>query len=265
MMSENRHLTPQSYWNEVHDQKEEKRLYPRPGLYLMDCELERIFSRYLSPLAGKTIIEVGCGSSLWLAYFAKKFHMQVTGIDYSAQGIENARRILTHHGIQGELIQADLFQQSASGQTQSCALFSLGLIEHFSDTRVIIAALARFLKPDGLIISWLPNIKGRILRWSCRLNPGLDDGYKSLDLDELMQYHRQCGLQVVETRYTQFMDLTWINLSRFSRRKQKWISRLFRLISLPMVWIGRASGFFLRSPVWCSGMVVVAKKTDQAR
>lgn len=264
-MSENRNLTSRSYWDGMHDLKEEKYFYPRPGYYMLDCELDRIFSRHLSPLAGQTMIEVGCGSSVWLPYFAKKFRLRITGIDYSEQGIENARSILGRNGVQGELIQADLFLQSASGQPRSSALFSLGLVEHFSDTQAILAALARFLNPDGLIISWLPNIRGRILRWSCRLNPGLDDVYKNLDLDELTECHRRCGLQIVEAIYTQFMDLTLINLSRYSRRKQKWIARLFRLVSLPLVWIGRASGFFLRSPAWCSGMVVVARKTDPLR
>jgi SAM-dependent methyltransferase len=264
-MNQNGHLTPKSYWDEVHDRKEDQRLIPRPGVYLLDCELDRVFCRHLAPFAGQTIIEAGCGSSIWLPYFVKKHGMRVTGIDYSAQGIENARRILALHGVQGELIQADFFSRSASESIRGAVLFSLGLVEHFSDTRLVLTALARYLEPNGVMISWLPNTGGRIVRWSCRLNPGLGDGYKTLNLDDLSELHRQCGFQVVEAFYTQFADLTLINLSRYGRRRQKWTSRLFRLISIPLVWVGRWTGFFLRSRVWCSGMVVVARKMDSAR
>jgi SAM-dependent methyltransferase len=147
-----------------------------------------------------------------------------------------------------------------SVQSRSAAIFSLGLIEHFPDTRTVLAALAQYLRPGGIIISWLPYTRGRIVRWSCRLNPGLEEGYKALNLDEVKESHRQCGLQVIEAAYTQFADLTLINLSRLGRQWQKWLSRLFRLISLPLVLAGRCTGFFLRSPAWCSGMVVVARK-----
>jgi SAM-dependent methyltransferase len=263
-MSEDDRLTSPTFWDEVHDQRDQTRLYPRPRFYLLDCELERVFHRHLKSLAGQTMIEFGCGSSTWLPYFVKQHKMRIVGIDYSAQGIENARRILLRNGIAGELIQGDFLLPGAPVQARASAIFSLGLIEHFPDTRTVLAALAQYLRPGGTIISWLPHTKGRIVRWSCRLNPGLENVYKVLNLDDVADSHRQCGLQVTEAVYTQFADLTLINLSRLGRQWQKWLYRLFRLISLPLVLAGRCTGFFLRWPAWCSGMVVVARKEESS-
>jgi SAM-dependent methyltransferase len=259
-MNENGRLTSPAFWNEVHDRKDQTCFYPRPRFYFLDCELDRIFRRHLKPLAGQTMIEVGCGSSTWLPYFAKQYKMRIIGIDYSAQGIENAHRILFRNGLKGELIQGDFLSPGTSVQSRSSAIFSLGLIEHFSDTRAVLAALAQYLLPGGTIISWLPHTNGRIVRWSCRLNPGQENTYKFLSLDDVAEAHRQCGLRVTEAVYAQFADLTLINLSRLGRQWQKWLSRLFRLFSLPLVLAGRGTGFFLRWPAWCSGMVIVARK-----
>jgi cyclopropane fatty-acyl-phospholipid synthase-like methyltransferase len=35
---------------------------------------------------GKKLLEVGCGGSIWLPYFAKEYGFKITGLDYSEQG-----------------------------------------------------------------------------------------------------------------------------------------------------------------------------------
>ena len=41
-----------------------------------------------------TLMELGCGGSVYLPYLARRFGLDVTGLDYSAIGCNRARRIL---------------------------------------------------------------------------------------------------------------------------------------------------------------------------
>lgn len=258
-----RALTSSEYWGGVHEHKHVGHILPRPGLYFHDLELERVFRAHIPSMPGRSMLEVGCGSSLWLPYFARRFGLRVHGLDYSAPGIAAARELLDRNGVAGELIQGDLFACAALGEPQVDGVFSLGLVEHFPDTTAVLSALARFLRPGGLLFTWIPNTRGRVFSWSMRLNPHLAGHYRHLTLQELCSAHRACGLQVEEAVHTQFLDLTWIDLTRFSRRRQVWLSRLFRVLSLPLVLAGRC-GLFLRSRHWCSGMIVVARRSNPA-
>jgi SAM-dependent methyltransferase len=261
---EQQHLTSPDFWEHGHAGKRLKQVYPAPGKYLLDCELDRIFGKYLPSFAGRSILEVGCGSSIWLPYFAKKYRLKLYGLDYSVLGLAHARDILSANGVNGELLEADLFVQARSGQPRVSALFSFGLIEHFSDTTGVLRTLGVFLEPGGLLISWLPNTTGRINDWSCRLNPGLRETYHVLDLEKLAFSHQAACFEFIEGLYCQFFDLTWLNLTRFSLRQQKWLCRFFNLLSLPQVILGRCFGGFIRSQHWSSGMIVVARKTGEA-
>ena len=53
---------------------------------------------------GKTLLEVGCGNSVWLPYFANQFGLKVSGLDYSEYGCEQSRQILKREKVAGEII-----------------------------------------------------------------------------------------------------------------------------------------------------------------
>src|SRR6266480_1595169 len=55
-----------------------------------------------------SLIEIGCGRSQLLPYFAKHFRLRVSGLDYSAVGCDKARRILERERIPGEIFCGDL-------------------------------------------------------------------------------------------------------------------------------------------------------------
>ncbi len=59
--------------------------------------------------SGQSLIEIGCGRSKFLPYFAKEFGFNVTGIDYSEIGCQQTRTILERAGVDGNIVYADLF------------------------------------------------------------------------------------------------------------------------------------------------------------
>ena len=256
-MAEN--LSKPQVWEEAHARLTTRDRYPKPHRHLMDCELERVFATYLTGTAVRTGLEVGCGSSRWLPYFAKKLELSVYGMDYSAAGIANARTNLEANDVDGELIEGDLFRQAEMETPRVDVVFSLGFLEHFSDPAVALAAMTRFLNPGGTVVSLVPNVPGKILELSCRINPSLTSFYCSLDAAAWRLVHERCGLAVLDAFYAQFFDWTWLNISDLSPRAQLWLSRAFRLIALPLVWAGRHLGLFVRSRRWCSGIIVVAR------
>jgi SAM-dependent methyltransferase len=74
---------------------------------------------------------------------------------------------------------------------------SFGLLEHFSDTRAAVAAVSRFVRPGGLLISMIPNMTGgpgRVQRWIGR---EIFEMHVPLSLRELGEAHRDAGLSVV--------------------------------------------------------------------
>jgi len=82
-------------------------------------------------------------------------------------------------------------------------VLSFGLIEHFNDTKAIIATHMQFLKPGGVLFITLPNFKS-INGWVQR-NFDKENYDKhninSMDLNLLKDCCRQLGLKEIEAYY----------------------------------------------------------------
>jgi SAM-dependent methyltransferase len=165
---------------------------------------------------GQTLLEVGAGRSRWLPYFAREFGFEVTGIDYSAAACEQGAAILRQAGVNGSVIEADLFDPPASLLESFDVVVSFGLIEHFEDTSACVASLARFLKPGGLIISSIPNLSGTIGWMQKRICRDVYDVHVPLDRNTLRGAHERAGLLVLSCDYFLGADLSALNLSCWS-------------------------------------------------
>jgi 2-polyprenyl-3-methyl-5-hydroxy-6-metoxy-1,4-benzoquinol methylase len=157
----------------------------------------------------KALLELGCGNSAWLPYFAKEFDLVVWGLDYTANGCEMSREILRRAGLPGHrIIRADLFDHPDAmlGHRLFDYVYSMGLVEHFADTAAVIRACAKYLLPCGLMITLIPNmthIPGFIQR---KLGKEIYDKHVPLDLPKLAQAHRDAGLEEVDSEYLSFFN-----------------------------------------------------------
>ena len=258
-------LTTKDFWRDRHLADRRKNLYPRTWRRLLDCELDICFSRYLPPFRGREILELGCGGSIWMPYFARKFGMEVYGIDYSEEGLRRSRQILATNGVQAKLIFGDFLERSSQPQAKFSIVFSLGLLEHFADTEQVIEAFVRFVAPGGLLITWTPNTSGWIIALSKRLNSAVGEIYAPLDAPGLVRAHRRLGLQVLEARYTQLFDLSLLNLSRWSRVWQEIVYRLFSCLAPPIILARRGLGLDLQSRRLGAGILIVAGNSCRDR
>jgi 2-polyprenyl-3-methyl-5-hydroxy-6-metoxy-1,4-benzoquinol methylase len=198
-------------------------------------QIHKFISRNLSKecTTDKTLIELGCGNSVWLPYFTKEFNLTVWGLDYTANGCEMSREIMRRAGLPDHrIIKGDLFDHPYAllGPGRFDYVYSMGLVEHFADTVAAIRACAEYLLPRGLMITLIPNmtnIPGFIQR---KLGKEIYDKHVPLDLPKLLEAHRDAGLEEVDAAYLGFFNfgLTRIQLYPQSVQQfmQKWGHRV---------------------------------------
>jgi SAM-dependent methyltransferase len=191
--------------------------------------LERWLGKQLEP---RRLIELGCARSIWLPYFAKDLGYTVTGLDYSERGCELARATLDEAGAQGQVVLGDFFDPPVELQSHFEAAFSFGVAEHFEDTSGCIAAFARFLKPDGRLVTLVPNMTGVPGFLQKQLNRAVYDKHVPLDREHLTEAHRTAGLKVVTSGYLLSTNFGVLNLTGLRSHTPSWLAKRLFLAAL---------------------------------
>ncbi len=125
------------------------------GNALLQDQLDTI-NAFISPIVGGTALEIGGAPGQYLAYFAKKFGYRVAALDYSAIGCDVTRRNFAHLGIDVTIYHQDLF--ALDGRLpQFDLVYSLGVVEHFSDLDRVIEKHLELLKPGGVMVIGVPH------------------------------------------------------------------------------------------------------------
>ena len=155
------------------------------------------------PLAGKTIIDIGCGGGILAEAMARK-GATVTGIDLS----EKALKVADLHSLEAgitmryELISAEdiAAREPATFDVVTC----MEMLEHVPDPAAVVYACAKLVKPGGHVFfstlnrnpkSYLFAIIGA--EYLLRLLPkGTHDYRKFITPSELSQFARQAELTV---------------------------------------------------------------------
>ena len=127
------------------------------------------------PTQRMRLLEVGCARSAWLPYFGREFGFELHGLDYSELGCRQERTILVKAGLEGEVTCADLFTPPPDLLGAFDVVVSFGVVEHFSDTLAATRALAALLRPDGLVVTVVPNMRGAIGRIEQLINRDVYD------------------------------------------------------------------------------------------
>jgi SAM-dependent methyltransferase len=137
-------------WDAASDEYQERhrefigQAEPRWGLWqLPDSEL-----RIVGDVAGKDVLEYGCGAAQWSILLAQA-GARVVGLDNSGRQLEHARALLAEAGADFPLVHA-----SAGEAPFEDASFDVVFCDHgamsFADPYVTVPEVARLLRPGGL-------------------------------------------------------------------------------------------------------------------
>lgn len=120
----------------------------RPLHEINPLRLEWINAR--APLAGKKVIDVGCGGGILAESMAKK-GADVTGIDLSQKALNVADLHSLESGlsIRYQHIAAEQIAEQEAGQFD--VVTCMEMLEHVPDPASIVAACAKLAKPGGYL------------------------------------------------------------------------------------------------------------------
>lgn len=110
-------------------------------------------SRGVRPLAGKRVLDVGCGAGLLCEPLAR-LGATVTGVDAAQENVAAAK---THAEGGGLAIDYRCGDLASLGLGQFDLVTSMEVIEHVADKPAFAAALAASLAPGGLMVLSTPN------------------------------------------------------------------------------------------------------------
>jgi 2-polyprenyl-3-methyl-5-hydroxy-6-metoxy-1,4-benzoquinol methylase len=160
-----------------------------------------------------TLLEIGCAKSIWLSYFVKEYGFQVTGLDYSQNGCELSRQLLKRNNVNAEIVCSDFFSPPENLLGKFDIVISFGVVEHFKDTSTCLKAVSKFLKPDGMLITSIPNMVGWNAAIQKIVNKPVYDIHELIDTKRLRNEYEKAGLDIQKSEYFMSTNFGVCNLA----------------------------------------------------
>jgi 2-polyprenyl-6-hydroxyphenyl methylase/3-demethylubiquinone-9 3-methyltransferase len=185
----------------------------RPLHEINPLRLEWINAR--APLAGKTVVDIGCGGGILAESMARK-GAEVTGIDLSEKALKVADLHSLESGVRVryELIAAEELAAREPGRYD--VVTCMEMLEHVPDPAAVVRACATLVKPGGKVFFSTINRNPKAYLFAVigaeyllRLLPkGTHDYAKFITPAELAQYARSAGLDVDSLKGMTYNPLT---------------------------------------------------------
>jgi SAM-dependent methyltransferase len=189
-------FTDEPYWNEYWERTELPREVTRGPRTLQSNAILDVFDGHLAPDPAHGALEVGGAPGQFLVYLHRRFGYRCSVLDFSARGCALARRNFELLGIPVDVHENDLLEPGLDiGRFD--VVYSLGLIEHFTDLTGVVGAHARLVEPGGTLIIGAPNIVGANQWFMKRLGPDRLAVHNPdcLRLERWDDFERELGLE----------------------------------------------------------------------
>ncbi len=103
----------------------------------------------LGDVRGKDVLELGCGAAQW-SIALHRLGARVTGLDFSEQQLEHARRLMADAGIEFPLVHASAEATPFGEESFDVVFCDFGAMT-FCDPHLTVPEAARILRPGGLL------------------------------------------------------------------------------------------------------------------
>ncbi len=145
---------------------------------------------------------MGGGLGRYLAYLGRTHGYRCAAMDFSPRAARWPAATSSFSGCRSRCTSATSWTR-ASRPAAFDLVYSLGLIEHFTDLTAVVAAHARLVRPGGTLILGAPNVVG-VNRWFMeRLAPERMAVHNSdcLDIGRWDEFERRLGLERLFREY----------------------------------------------------------------
>lgn len=201
----------EEWWDENGKFRPLHRINPLRISYIR-TQVEAHFGR---PLDGLALVDIGCGGGLISEPMARA-GARVTGLDASEKNIAVASLHAKQSGLDIRYLANTAEQLAATGETFDVVL-ALEIIEHVADLELFYDALAKLVKPGGLLMlstmnrtakSYAMAILGAeyVLRWVPR---GTHDWNKFVKPSEMARALQARHLTLRDTQGMVFRPMDW--------------------------------------------------------
>ena len=109
----------------------------------------------LGDVAGKDVLELGCGAAQWSIALAG-LGARPVGLDVTAPQLEHARRAMAEAGVDFPLIEASAEDAPLEDESVDLVFCDHGAF-NFADPRRLVPECARLLRPGGLLAFSMPS------------------------------------------------------------------------------------------------------------
>lgn len=120
--------------------------------------LRQVLSRFIPPDRNLRIVDLGCGNGACLYFLKLAGYTNISGIDVSAEQIEEAHRVGVTEAKQGPI--SSFLNEAASESVDVVLLFDV--LEHLSRSELLdtLDEVCRLLRAGGRCIVHVPNAEG---------------------------------------------------------------------------------------------------------
>ena len=168
-----------------------------------------------APLAGKRVLDVGCGGGILAEGMAAR-DAHVMGIDMGETGLAVAELHLLESGLDVEYRQGTPEQLAAEQPESFDVVTCMEMLEHVPEPSTVIAACARLVKPDGQVFFSTINRNPKAYLFAIigaeyllqLLPKGTHDYAKFIRPSELHAWARGAGLEIRDITGLSYNPLT---------------------------------------------------------
>lgn len=254
-------LTDKIYWEETYNRRKSQSSLDVDGFANFSNRL--ILNKMLEVgMMNKRILEIGAGDSVWLPYLARKFpSSQFVGLDYSESGCMLLSERAHKAGVNIDVIRDDMFVENSQLHGSFDVVISFGVVEHFDDLGLVLAAKKRYLRSGGVIFTLIPNLAGILGRLVRLWNREVYDKHNPHDLVSFFSGHKQAGLTVISGGYLGSSNFGVLSSCFPERRGLPWqISRGLVAASLASWWFESKIGNFPSSKTFSPYIYAISQQ-----